>query len=80
PYLRVVNPSFPARNLDELVAYARQHPGKVEYASAGNGTLNQLLGEMLKKQTKVELLHVPYKGASAAATVVVAGQLPMTFG
>ena len=80
PYLLVVNPSFPAKNLDELVAYAKAHPGKVEYASAGNGTLNHLLGEMLKKQKGVELLHVPYKGASAAATDVVAGQLPVTFG
>ena len=80
PYLLVVNPNFPAKNLDELVAYAKAHPGKVEYASAGNGTLNHLLGEMLKKQKGVNLLHVPYKGASAAATDVVAGQLPMTFG
>ena len=62
------------------MAYAKANPGKVEYASAGNGTLNHLLGEMLKKQKGVELLHVPYKGASAAATDVVAGQLPMTFG
>lgn len=80
PYLLVVNPSFPAKSLDELVAYAKAHPGKVEYASAGNGTLNHLLGEMLKKQKGLNLLHVPYKGASAAATDVVAGQLPMTFG
>jgi tripartite-type tricarboxylate transporter receptor subunit TctC len=62
PYLLVVNPNFPAKNLDELVAYAKAHPGKVEYASAGNGTLNHLLGEMLKKQKNVSLLHVPYKG------------------
>ncbi|WP_442881487.1 Bug family tripartite tricarboxylate transporter substrate binding protein [Comamonas sp.] len=80
PYLLVVNPKFPARTLDELVAYAKAHPGKVEYASAGNGTLNHLLGEMLKKQRDVNLLHVPYKGAAAAATDVVAGQLPVTFG
>ena len=80
PYLLVVNPNFPAKNLDELVAYAKANPGKVEYASAGNGTLNHLLGEMLKKQKGVNLLHVPYKGASAAATDVVAGQLPVTFG
>ena len=80
PYLLVVNPKFPANNLDELVAYAKAHPGKVEYASAGNGTLNHLLGEMLKKQKGIDLLHVPYKGAAAAATDVVAGQLPMTFG
>ena len=80
PYLLVVNPSFPATSLDELLAYAKAHPGKVEYASAGNGTLNHLLGEMLKKQKGIDLLHVPYKGAAAAATDVVAGQLPITFG
>ena len=80
PYLLVVNPNFPTKNLDDLVAYAKANPGKVEYASAGNGTLNHLLGEMLKKKKGVNLLHVPYKGAAAAATDVVAGQLPMTFG
>ena len=80
PYLLVVNPQVHVHNLDELVAYAKANPGKVEYASAGNGTLNHLLGEMLKKQKGIDLLHVPYKGAAAAATDVVAGQLPMTFG
>lgn len=80
PYLLVVNPRFPAKTLDELVAYAKAHPNQVAYASAGNGTLNHLLGEMLKKQNGVEMLHVPYKGAAAAATDVVAGQLPVTFG
>ncbi len=80
PYLLVVNPQFPAKTYDELVAYAKAHPNQVAYASAGNGTLNHLLGEMLKKQKGVEMLHVPYKGAAAAATDVVAGQLPVTFG
>lgn len=80
PYLLVVNPKFPAKTLNELVAYAKAHPGQVEFASAGNGTLNHLLGEMLKKDQGIDLLHVPYKGASAAATDVVAGQLPVTFG
>lgn len=80
PYLLVVNPNFPAKTLDELVRYAKAHPGAVAYASAGNGTLNHLLGEMLKNQRGVDLLHVPYKGAAAAATDVVAGQLPVTFG
>ena len=80
PYLLVVNPQFPAQSFDELVAYAKANPGAVAYASAGNGTLNHLLGEMLKKQRGVNLLHVPYKGAAAAATDVVAGQLPVTFG
>lgn len=80
PYLLVVNPQFPAKTVAELVRYAKAHPGAVAYASAGNGTLNHLLGEMLKKQNGVEMLHVPYKGAAAAATDVVAGQLPVTFG
>ena len=80
PYLLVVNPQFPVQTLDQLVAYAKAHPGAVAYASAGNGTLNHLLGEMLKKDKGVDLLHVPYKGAAAAATDVVAGQLPVTFG
>ena len=80
PYLLVVNPQFPATTLDELVAYAKANPGAVAYASAGNGTLNHLLGEMLKKQRGIEWLHVPYKGAAAAATDVVGGQLPVTFG
>lgn len=80
PYLLVVNPQFPAKTYDELVAYAKAHPNEVAYASAGNGTLNHLLGEVLKKQKNVEMLHVPYKGAAAAATDVVAGQLPVTFG
>ena len=80
PYLLVVNPQFPAQTFDELVAHAKANPGAVAYASAGNGTLNHLLGEMLKKQKQLEMLHVPYKGAAAAATDVVAGQLPVTFG
>ena len=80
PQIVVVRGDLPVNTLQELVAYAKAHPGKVEYASAGNGTLNHLLGEMLKKQKGLNLLHVPYKGASAAATDVVAGQLPMTFG
>lgn len=80
PYLLAVNPEFPATSLQELVSHAKANPGKVSYASAGNGTLNHLLGEMLKKQYGLELLHVPYRGAAAAATDVVAGQVPVTFG
>lgn len=80
PYLLVVHPDLPAKNLAELVAYARSHPGQINYASAGNGTLNHLLGEMLKKQENIEMTHVPYRGASAAATEVAGGQVPVTFG
>ena len=80
PYLLAVNPSFPAKNLRELVALAKAQPGKINYASAGNGTVNHLLGEMLKMAAGIDIVHGPYRGAAAAATDVVAGQLPMTFG
>ena len=80
PYMLAVNPSVPAKNLRELVALARASPGKFNYASAGNGTVNHLLGEMLKNAAGIDIVHVPYRGAAAAATDVVAGQVPMTFG
>ena len=80
PYLLAVNPAFPAKNLRELIALAKAQPGKINYASAGNGTVNHLLGEMLKTATGIDIVHVPYRGAAPAATDVVAGQIPMTFG
>lgn len=80
PYMLAVNPSFPAKNLRELVALAKQSPGKINYASAGNGTVNHLLGEMLKTAAGIDIVHVPYRGAAPAATDVMAGQVPMTFG
>lgn len=80
PYMLAVNPLVPAKNLRELVALAKASPGKFNYASAGNGTVNHLLGEMLKNAAGIDIVHVPYRGAAAAATDVVAGQVPMTFG
>ena len=80
PYMLAVNPSVPAKNLRELVALAKASPGKLNYSSAGNGTVNHLLGEMLKNMAGIDIVHVPYRGAAAAATDVVAGQVPMTFG
>ena len=80
PYLLVTNPAFPARSVKELISLAKSRPGKLDYASAGNGTLNHLLGEMLKAKAGIDLAHVPYKGAAAAATDVVGGQVPITFG
>jgi tripartite-type tricarboxylate transporter receptor subunit TctC len=80
PYLLAVNPNVPAKNLRELVALAKAQPGKLHYASAGNGTVNHLLGEMLNTAAGTQIVHVPYRGASAAATDVVGGQVPMTFG
>ena len=80
PYMLAVNPAVPAKNLRELVALAKASPGKFNYASAGNGTVNHLLGEMLKNMAGIDIVHVPYRGAAQAATDVVAGQVPMTFG
>ena len=80
PYLLVANPKFPPSDLTSLIAYARTRPGKVHYASAGNGTLNHLLGVMLNQRAGLHLVHIPYRGAAAAATDVVAGQVPITFG
>jgi tripartite-type tricarboxylate transporter receptor subunit TctC len=80
PYVLVTNTSFAPKTLKELVALAKPQPGKLNYASAGNGTLNHLLGEMFNKSAGIDLVHIPYKSASAAATDVVGGQVPLTFG
>jgi tripartite-type tricarboxylate transporter receptor subunit TctC len=80
PYMLAVNPSLAARNLRELVALAKAQPGKINYASAGNGTVNHMLGEMLKTAAGVDIVHVPYRGAAAAAADVIGGQAQMTFG
>jgi tripartite-type tricarboxylate transporter receptor subunit TctC len=70
----VVHPSLPATSLKELISYAKANPGKVLYASAGNGTLNHLAPEMLKAMAGIDLVHVPYKGAIAALTDVISGR------
>lgn len=77
-YVLVAHPSFPGKNVAELIAAANAQPGKLMIASAGNGTLNHLIGEMLQKTAGIELLHVPYKGASAAVTDVVGGQVQLS--
>jgi tripartite-type tricarboxylate transporter receptor subunit TctC len=77
-YVLVANPSFPANNVAELVALAKAAPGKYSIASAGNGTLNHLIGEMLQKATDIKLQHIPYRAAAAAATDVVSGQVPLS--
>ncbi len=77
-YVLVAHPAFPARNVAELIALAKQQPGKINIGSAGNGTLNHLIGEMLGKATDIDLTHVPYKGAAAAVTDLVAGQVQVS--
>lgn len=79
PFALVVNQNFPPKSVGELVTYARAHPGQVNFGSAGNGSLNQLLGEMVNMSQGIKLVHVPYKGAAGALTDTIAGQIQMTF-
>ena len=80
PYLLVVNPEVQARNLKEFLALAKSQPGKLNYASAGNGTATHLAMEMLKDAAKVDLVHIPYKGNAPADTAILAGEVQAVFG
>jgi tripartite-type tricarboxylate transporter receptor subunit TctC len=63
PIVLIVNPGVPANNVQELIALARKEPGKINFASAGNGTTNHLSGELFKSMAKIDIVHVPYRGA-----------------
>ncbi len=80
PIVLVVHPGVPARSVAELLAFARKNPGKLQYASAGIGSVSHLAAELFTYSSKVDLLHVPYKGAGAATVDVVAGHANLTFG
>jgi tripartite-type tricarboxylate transporter receptor subunit TctC len=77
PNVLVVHPSVPAKNLAELVALAKKEPGKLNYASLGNGTAAHLGMEMLKAEAGVDITHVPYKGSAPAVSDLLAGQVQM---
>jgi tripartite-type tricarboxylate transporter receptor subunit TctC len=79
PNVLLVNPSFPARDFNEFLKLARHKGANYQYASAGNGTLNHLLGEMLNSMAGISLQHVPYKGVAPAINDVLGGQLPIVF-
>jgi tripartite-type tricarboxylate transporter receptor subunit TctC len=76
PLVLVVNPSVPAKSVDELVAYAKANPGKLNY-SAGS-TAFQVATEMFKQMTGTDMRHIPYKGSAASITAVIAGDVQMT--
>ena len=80
PYLLVVNPQVPASTLAEFVALAKSQPGKLNYASAGNGSTTHLAMEMLKDAAKVDLVHVPYKGNAPADIAILANEVQSVFG
>lgn len=79
PHVIVVLPSFPAKNLQELVRIARARPGEVLYASAGPGSALHLAGALFAMVTRTQLTHVPYKGGPATATAVMGGEATMAF-
>jgi tripartite-type tricarboxylate transporter receptor subunit TctC len=76
----VVHPALSAKSVPELVAHARANPGKLNYGSAGHGNATHLAAELFKLRTGVDIVHVPYKGASDAVTGVLGGQVQMFFG
>ena len=79
PLVMVVNPAFPAKTIPEFIAYARTNPGKVNMASAGNGSTSQLAGELFKKMTGVEMTHIPYRGGGPAIANLLGGQVDIFF-
>ena len=79
PGVMEVNPSFPTKTIPEFIAYAKAHPGKINMASAGNGTLQHLCGEMFKQMTGVQMVHIPYRGSAPALTALMAGEAQVTF-
>jgi tripartite-type tricarboxylate transporter receptor subunit TctC len=79
PNLLVANPGKPYKSVKELVAYAKAHPGRVNFASSGSGSSIHLSGELFNALAKVDMVHVPYKGSAPAVTDLVAGQVDVMF-
>ena len=79
PNVLVVNPAFPAQNIQELIAYAKSNPGRVMFGSSGTGGANHLSGELFKAMAKVDMVHVPYKGAAPALNDLLGNQISVMF-
>jgi len=79
PLILVVHPSLPVRSVKELIAFARARPGQLTYASAGTGGVQHLSGELLKITMKLDMAHVPYKGAGPVMPDLIGGHVPMFF-
>ena len=80
PFIMLVNPSFPARTVPEFISYAKAHPGTVNCASAGIGTIPHVAGELLKMMAGIDMLHVPYRGDAPALTDLLRGQVHVYLG
>jgi tripartite-type tricarboxylate transporter receptor subunit TctC len=79
PNSLVVHPSFPAKTVAELIAYAKANPGKVNFGSAGAGTASHITGEYFARSAGITLVHIPYKGTGPALTDLLGGHIPMAF-
>lgn len=80
PFMMAVHPSLPVKNVKELVTLARTRPGQLNYGSAGHGSTNHLVGEILNLAANIKLTHVPYRGVAAAMTDAIAGQIQIMSG
>lgn len=79
PYVIVVNPNVPVKSVSELIAYAKANPGKLNFASSGNGSLIHLMTELFKSMTGAPMTHVPYRGIGAAYPDLLGGQIQLIF-
>ena len=79
PIVLIVNPGVAANNVQELIALAKKEPGKINFASAGNGTTNHLSGELFKSMARIDIVHVPYRGAGPAMNDLIGGHVQMFF-
>jgi tripartite-type tricarboxylate transporter receptor subunit TctC len=75
-----VNPSFPAKTVPEFIGYAKANPGKINFASGGNGAPPHVSGELFKMMTGVDIVHIPYRGLAPALTDLIGGQVQVMFG
>jgi tripartite-type tricarboxylate transporter receptor subunit TctC len=79
PYVWMVKPAVPARDMKEFVAWAKANPGKVNYGSPGQGSVHHLAGELFKRSAGIDMVHVPYKGGTTAYTALLGGEIDAMF-
>ena len=79
PHIMEVHPSFPAETVAEFIAYAKAHPGRINMASAGTGTISHMAGELFAMMAGIALTHVPYRGAAPAVSALLGGQVQVMF-
>jgi tripartite-type tricarboxylate transporter receptor subunit TctC len=79
PYILVVNPALPVKTTAELIAHARQNPGKISFGSSGVGSASHLSGALFQQMAGIDMLHVPYRGTGPAVTDLLGGRIDLMF-